>query len=290
MDLLPHQIALHVSYTNYTGVLASPRNLVFWVILNCYSFMKSGCVSSSEVRNSSGQPSMCLRLTERHEDLNSRFSLFYVFLVCNIHNVLSWWQPINKVETCCSFEHFPTLLCRLLLCNYVLKYFQDVPEKVINTNMSSQTRDLRFSWRTQRPWLFCVVWRLAGRQTDIFQITQRISQPSQTVTGHRRFKTKCWSCFFLEITSLQEQTITLTWHFRYKAHGVISQNNWHLSHIDVKTPKVLNCTNTHTPSVPGRFIAGPVLRFLFHITFLSPSYEISKRIFSPQLHYYYYYY
>lgn len=89
MDLLPHKIALHVSYTNYTGVLASPRNLVFWVILNCYSFMKSGCVSSSEVRNSSGQPSMCLCLTERHEDLNSQFSSFYVFLVCNIHNMLS---------------------------------------------------------------------------------------------------------------------------------------------------------------------------------------------------------
>jgi hypothetical protein len=102
--------------------------------------------------------------------------------------MLSWRWPINKVETFCSIEHFLTQLCRLLLRNYILKYFEVVPEKLcnINTNISSQTSDLMFPWLTLRIRPYSGVWRLAGRQTGISQITKRdILSSGMSLSPHK---------------------------------------------------------------------------------------------------------
>lgn len=92
-------------------------NLMFWVKLNYYSCMKSGCVSSSKIPNSSehSQVSTCYLSKFR-----SQFSVFYVLLLCIKENMLSRWRPVNKVET---FAPLNTFLLSYVDCNYLIKYW-----------------------------------------------------------------------------------------------------------------------------------------------------------------------
>jgi len=147
------------------------------------------------------------------------FSFYVSYKICypddGLFIRLKALAPLNSFLLSCVDCHYVIIYCntskifRKKLCNK-------------NANVSSQTRDVSFPWSTLRTWLLSGAWRLESRHTGtsrISQITQRnicssgMSLTSRKVTGHRCFETKCWSFFFLDNTSVEEQTLTLTRHF-----------------------------------------------------------------------------